>query len=407
MNEADKAGQTPAAAGRGPRRPRRWLPYAGAIVVLGAIALALRPQYPPVETTLVRSGPLRVTIDEEGRTRIRHRYVVSAPVAGQMRRIDLRAGDEVQGGKTVIAVIEPARPAMLDQRLWTGAVARRDSAEASLGKARAARTFAAAELKRFEKLFSDQTVSPQELEAAQMREATAAKEEAAAGGTLREAEAELARFNPAPGPSGATAPETVEVLAPVDGRVLKVIEENSRVVPAGAPLVEIGDPRDLEAVVEVLSRDGATIAPGANVEFEQWGGEGPLTGRVRLVEPAAFTKVSALGVEEQRVNVVADLTTPPAQRTGVGDSFRVEAKIIVWEDAQALKVPSGALFRLRDEWAAFAVVEGRAELRKVRVGRAGAVETQILSGLKSGDHVILYPGSRITAGQRVRVANLE
>ena len=234
-----------------------------------------------------------------------------------------------------------------------------------------------------------------------MREASALKEETAAQSALRQAEAELAEF------SSATAQETGslcparEIKAPASGRVLRVFEENTRVVTAGTPLVEIGDPADLEVVIEVLSRDGAEIAPGAKVEFEQWGGTEPLIGHVRLVEPAAFTKVSALGVEEQRVNVIADLLTPLEQRKNVGDNFRVEARIIVWENSDALKVPAGALFRQGDQWATFVVIDGSSRLRVVKAGRSSGTETQILQGLEPGDKVILYPGSRVHDGQRV------
>jgi len=167
-------------------------------------------------------------------------------------------------------------------------------------------------------------------------------------------------------------------------------------------LLEIGDPTDLEIVVEVLSRDGAAIPPAAKVEFEQWGGSQPLLGRVRLVEPAAFTKVSALGVEEQRVNVIADLVTPPDQRPTIGDNFRVEARIVIWEAADVLKVPVGALFRQGDQWAAFVVLDGRAQLRRVKTGPSSGTETQILEALKPGEQVIMYPGSRVHSGQRVR-----
>ena len=177
-------------------------------------------------------------------------------------------------------------------------------------------------------------------------------------------------------------------------------------VTAGTPLVEAGDPSDLEVVIEVLSRDGAAIKPGSKVELEQWGGGELLEARVRLVEPAAFTKVSALGVEEQRVNVVADLLTPPDQRRSVGDNFRVEAKIIVWETDQALKVPAGALFRQGETWAAFVLAEGRAHLRIVKAGRSSGTETQVLEGIKPGDELILYPGGRVRDGQRVRAIKI-
>ena len=233
-----------------------------------------------------------------------------------------------------------------------------------------------------------------------MRESSAAKEQAAAESGLRQAEAELQELGFG-SRTNAVCP-TTEIRAPSSGKVLHVFEENSRVVAAGTPLMEIGDPADLEVIIEVLSRDGAAIPAEAKVEFEQWGGGVPMTGRVRMVEPAAFTKVSALGVEEQRVNVVADLLTPPEQRPNVGDNFRVEARIIVWEAADAVKVPAGALFRQGDQWATFLLVEGRAQLRTVKAGRSSGVEMQVLDGLKRGDKVILYPGSRVHAGQRVR-----
>jgi HlyD family secretion protein len=385
------------------RHTRRWLPYAGAIVLVALIVAGLWPQPVPVETARVTRGTLRATVNEEGKTRIKQRYAISAPVTGQLRRIPFKAGAEVQAGQTVLAVIDPLSPAMLDARARALAEASRDTAAANLEKSRATHTFTSSELRRFEKLYAEKTVSIQELEAAQMREASAAKEEAASQSALRQAEAELAEFTSSDAGTNTVRAPT-EVKAPVNGRVLRVFEENARVVTPGTPLLEIGDPADLEVVVEVLSRDGAAISPGTPVELEQWGAPGAsdLQARVRLVEPAAFTKVSALGVEEQRVNVVADLLTPSDQRRNVGDSFRVEARIIVWQTDQALKVPAGALFRQGDQWAAFVVSDGRAELRPVKVGRSSGTETQILEGLKEGEEVILYPGSRIHAGQRVR-----
>jgi HlyD family secretion protein len=391
------------------RRPRtrRWLPYFGALLLLALIVAGLWPKPVPVETAPAVVGTLRATVDEEGKTRIKQRYVVSAPVAGQLRRVPFKAGAEVKADETVLAVIEPLPPAMLDARARASAEAKRDTAAANLEKAHATLTFLASELRRFEALHANKTISIQELEGAQMRDATATKEESAAESSLRQAEAELAEFSASADPGGTNAfclPR--EIKAPSSGRVLRVFEENSRIVTAGTPLVEIGDPADLEVVVEVLSRDGAAIPPGAKVEFDQWGGSQPLIGRVRLVEPAAFTKVSALGVEEQRVNVVADLLTPPAERLNVGDNFRVEARIIIWEANDALKVPAGAVFRQGEQWAVFAVNEGRAHLRILKVGRSSGTETQVVGGLQKGDEVILYPGSRVRDGQRVRPITL-
>ncbi len=398
MQPDTKSGPSPKPA---TRRPRRWIPYVGALLLLGLIVAGLWPRPVPVETTRVSLGALRATVNEEGKTRIKQRYIVSAPVSGQLRRIPFKAGADVVAGETVVAVIDPLSPAMLDARSRALEEAKRDTAVANLEKARTTHNFTVSELRRFKKLAAEQTVSVQELETAEMREASAAKEEAAAASALRQAEAELAEFSlPADGDTNSVrAPH--EVKAPASGRVLHVFEENSRVVTAGTPLVEIGNPTNLEVVVEVLSRDGAAIPPGTRVEFDQWGAGAPLEGRVRLVEPAAFTKVSALGVEEQRVNVVADLVTPPQQRSSLGDNFRVEARIVVWESDRALKVPTGALFRHGDEWAVFAITDGRAQLRTVKIGRASGSETQILDGLKEGDQIILYPGSRVHEGQRV------
>ena len=384
------------------RRKRRWLPYLGVILLLALIVAGLWPKPAPVETTRVSTGKLRATVNEEGKTRIRQRYVVSAPVAGQVRRIPFKAGAEITATQTVVAVIDPISPALLDARTRTLAEAKRDSAAAQLERAKAQHKFATSELRRNEKLYQEKTVSTQEMEQIQWRETSAARELTAAEAALRQAEAELLEFtNP-----GAVNRPPIELHSPVTGRVLKVFEESSRAVVVGTPLLEIGDPNDLEVIIEALSRDGAMIKPGTPVELEQWGGPEPLQATVRFVEPAAFTKVSALGVEEQRVYVVADLLTPPAQRGSLGDNFRVEARIITWQTNQALKVPNGAIFRRGEQWHAYVVNAGHAELRAVKIGRASNTETEIVEGLKEGDEVILYPGDRIKDGLRVSVVKM-
>ena len=383
------------------RHTRRWLPYAGAVVLVALITAGLWPRPIPVETARATIGTLRATVNEQGKTRIKQRYVVSAPVTGQLQRIPFKAGAEVHAGQTVVAVIEPVSPTLLDARTRVATEAKRDTALANLEKARAGQRFAASDLRRFEKLHAEKMVSVQELETVQLREASATKEQAAAESALRQVEAEMAEFA-GNAPTGTnTLLDPVQVKAPATGSVLHIFEENSRVVAAGTTLMEIGDPLDIEVVVEVLSRDGAAIPPATPVELEQWGGGEPLKAKVRLVEPAAFTKISALGVEEQRVNVVADLLTPPDQRRNVGDGFRVEARIIVWEAPDALKVPAGALFRKGEQWAAFVIADGRAQLKIVKAGRSSGTETQVLEGLKQGEEVILYPGSRVRDGQRV------
>lgn len=379
------------------RHSRRWLPWLGLVLLLALIVAGFWPKPVLVELATVQVGRLQATVTEEGKTRVKQRYIVTAPLAGRVRRITLDPGDEVKAGETVVAVIEPLPPALLDARSRNLAEARRDAAIQNLERARAAHRFAASELERFKKLFAEQTVSIQELESVQWRAESSTREEGAAESELREAEAALAAFSN-PAPTG----ETTEVKAPASGRVLRVPDHSARVVSASQTLVEIGDVSQLEVVIDVLSRDGARIGPGTRVELEYWGGDAPLQAKVRYVEPAAFTKVSALGVEEQRVNVIADLVTPPDQRRSLGDQFRVEARIIMWEGDQVTKVASGALFRQGRDWATFVVVEGRAHLQKVKVGHASSTEMEILGELKPGDAVILHPGDRVRDGQRVK-----
>lgn len=385
-----------------PRRPHRWIPYAGSVVLMGLIVVGLWPEAVPVETATVSQGPLRTTVNEEGKTRIKHRFVVSAPVTGQLRRIPFKPGAEVIAEQTVVAVIDPLASSPLDLRSRVTAQARRDVAAANAERAQAALTFAASELRRVEKLRAEATVSEQELESAQWRETAAARELSAAESALRQAEAELADFSlPLNDGANASVPP-MEVRSPVTGRVLRVFEESARAVSSGSPLIEVGDPTDLEVVIEALSRDGARIVPGTKVELEHWGGNQPLAARVRLVEPAGFTRISALGVEEQRVNVVADLVTPPEARQNLGDNFRVEARIITWETEQTLKVPAGALFRRGPQWETFVLEGARVRLRPVTVGHSSGTETEILDGLKAGDEVVVYPGDRVRDGLRVR-----
>ncbi len=382
----------PSASSKSPFR--RWLPWLLGLALLVAIGYGLRPGATVVETARAVIGPLRATVSEEGKTRIRQRYVVSAPVAGQLQRVPLKPGAAI-AADAAIATITPMPASPLDARTRALAETRRTAARAALEKSRTTHDLARTELRRIERMFAEKTVSPQDLDNAQLRENAAAREHIAAEAALKSAEAELNIFAPA------DAGPAVGVRAPVGGRVLRVFQESERTVLQGTPLLEVGDPTDLEVVVEMLSRDGAAIAPGARVLLEQWGGPVPLEGRVRLVEPAAFTKISALGVEEQRVNVVVDIVTPVAERASLGDNFRVEARVVVWEDAHALKVPVSALFRQNGGWGAYIVRGGRAELVQVEAGRNSGAESQVLAGLREGDEVILYPGDRIKPGQRV------
>jgi len=382
-----------------PKTKRRWLPYVLLAGLAALLVVGLRPSATPVETARVVSGALRAAVSEEGKTRIRQRYVVAAPVSGQLRRIPFKPGAEVEAGATIVAVIDPLPASPLDERNRALAEARRDSTRSVLEKSRTSHELARKEVRRISQMFDSGTVSPQDLESAQMRETAAARDVAAAEGALKQVEAELAV---ADGSGSTSAAAPVEVKANASGRVLHVFQESARAVMQGTPLLEVGDPTDLEVVVEMLSRDGAAIASGAPVSLEQWGGPVPLEGKVRLVEPAAFTKISALGVEEQRVNVVVDITTSLEQRRSLGDNFRVEARVITWESNAALKVPTSGIFRQGNDWAAYVVRGGTAKLVPVKTGRSSGAEIQITEGLAEGDEVILYPGDRIKDGQRVK-----
>lgn len=393
---------------------RKGLIVAGAAALGLVLVWAFRSPRREVDLAPVTRGPLVVTVDEEGRTRIKESYVVSAPLSGRLLRVALKPGDPVEEGRTVVAVIEPTAPELLDPRSRALAEARVKAAEAAqersrpqLERSRAARDYAAADLARARQLYADGGLSHQELDAAEEREAVAAAELKSAEFQTRIADYELEVVRAAllvgtPEGAAAEAGGRFEVRAPITGRVLRVFQESATVVPAGTRLAELGDPAGLEIVVEVLSTDAVRIAPGARVEIEHWGGDAPLPARVRRVEPAGFTKVSALGVEEQRVNVLADFTGPPEARQAVGDAFRVEARIVVAEARDTLKVPVGALFREGEAWAVFAVEGGRAALRPVQVGRRNDREAEILVGLTVGERVIVHPGDQLQDGVRVQ-----
>lgn len=378
--------------------------------ILGAIVYALWPRPVSVEWAIAERGPMRVTVDEDGITRIRERYLVSAPLAGRLARITLDEGDAVVAGETVVAAINPADPALLDPRARAEAEARVRAAEAALDRAGAAAVRASSalelaqtEARRLEEAQARGAATGLELERARSLETIRLEEarEAQFARQIAKFELELARAALLRGSEEDGAGQRFEITAPVDGRVLRVLQESAAVVAPGAPLVEIGDPTDLELVVDVLSSDAVEIRPGAPAILEQWGGEAPLEGRVRLVEPAAFTKISALGVEEQRVNVIIDFVDPPEERQGLGDGYRVEARIVVWEHPAALTVPTGALFRHAESWALFAIADGRASMRDVEVGERNGVNAQILEGLEEGDPVVVYPSDRVRDGVRV------
>jgi HlyD family secretion protein len=392
---------------------RRLLLGVFGLAVVGAIVYSFRPQPVGVDLARVARGALRVTVDEDGRTRIKERYVVSAPLAGQLLRIGLDPGDSVGAGKTVLAVLEPIDPALLDARARAEAEARVKASEAALkradanlDRARAADELARSEHARARRLARSGSVSQQELDDAAFRERAAAEELRAAQLGVQIARFELELAQAALLRTRANSPgdlETwrVEVRSPIDGRVLRVLQESSAVVTPGTRLLELGDPTDLEIEIDVLSQDAVQIRPGAKVLLEHWGGEQPLVARVRLVEPAAFTKISALGVEEQRVWVVADFVDPPEKRKTLGDGYRVEARVVVWEGSDILQVPAAATFRQGEGWAVFVVADSTAVLRPVRLGRSNGLEVEVVEGLEENDTVIVHPSDKIKDGTAI------
>lgn len=388
-----------------------------AVLVAGSIVFLMWPRPIPVDIGAAERREMVLTIDEEGRTRVKENYVISAPVSGRLLRVDGHPGDPVEGQATVVARILPTNPSFLDLRARSEAESAVRSAEAALnmsraevGKADAERDYAAAEVARMRTLRAEGTVAQAALDRAElaMRSAAAQVRTAEAAVKAREAELENAKARlitpvEAKAAAGADdAPGTLPVLAPVSGRILRVLQESETIVAAGTPLVEIGDPAsDLEILAEYLSTDAVKIARGDRVVIEKWGGETPLAGVVTRVEPFGFTKYSALGVEEQRVNVVIDFVSPPEERRGLGHGFRVETRVVIWEDKNALTVPSSALFRNGGEWSVFAVDGGRARHRPVEVGRNNGVEAEILSGIEEGQRVVLYPGAELSDGIQV------
>jgi HlyD family secretion protein len=399
---------------RDPNQAGRWtrrLPWLAGATLVALVVAGLWPKALPVEAGTVARGPLAETVNEEGMTRVKNRYVVSAPIAGQLRRIDWKAGAEVVAGRTALAVLEPAGADLLDVRAQAqaearvrGAEAARAAAQAQKERASAAARLYATDFSRMEQLLAQRAISQQEFDAAQMRASTTAQDARAAEFALQVADFELeqARALQLRGTPAGGGGEPYVITSPVGGRVLRVLQESARVVPAGFPLVEVGDPGDLEARIEVLSRDAVAIRPGARVLLEKWGGPAALAGRVRVVEPSAFTKISALGVEEQRVYVVVDFLDPLERRQTLGDAYRVEARIVTWESPEVLKAPAGALFQRGGAWQTYVLDGSTARLRTVKVGHSSGLETEILEGLAAGDRVIVYPGDQIADGVRVK-----
>jgi HlyD family secretion protein len=385
-------------------RRKLWL-VLGALGIVGLLVYAFLPSPVDADVALVERGRLVVTVDREGKTRVKERYVVSTPLAGRLQRIELHPGDRVEEGKTVLAVIEPGDPSLLDPRALTEAEARVKAAEEVSKLAAVNLKQARAELERSKRLLGG-GISPEEFERAEHRERAASFSARIADYELELAKAALVRSRPRS--PGDAENWQFHIRSPITGCVLEVFQENARTVLPGTDLLKLGDPSGLECVIDVLSTDGVSIRqalatlPQVKVLLEHWGGGAPLRGRVRLVEPAAFLKVSALGVEEQRVNVVVDFTDSPEKWQALGDSYRVEARIITWEGENVLKVPAGALFQHGEGWAVFRVSKGRAFLHPVRIGRSNGLESEVLDGLDENDQVVVYPSDRIQDGVAVR-----
>lgn len=393
--------------------PRRLSWLAVAVVIIGLLVYGFMPPAVDVDLTTVARGPLVVTVEEDGKTRVRERYIVASSLSGRLLRVSLHSGDPVVAGKTVVATIEASDANLLDDRARTESEARlkaaeahREQATALIERARDATSIALNELNRAEQLSAKNALTEEAHDEVRLKYRLAAHDLRVAEFNLTiaeferdQAKAAFVRF--ADRPNEQQSLFRHEIRAPISGRVFRVFEENSVPVSPGTRLIELGDPTDLEVEIDVLSTDAARIKPGSKVWLNHWGGDIPLEARVRIVEPSAFTKVSALGIEEQRVWVIADIVSPPEQRSTVGDGFRVEASIVTWEGSNVLKVSAGALFRQRNDWAVYVVRHGRAELQTLRVGHTNGLETEVLEGLTLGDQVILHPSDRVRPGVRI------
>jgi HlyD family secretion protein len=393
-------------------RFRRFAFWGGlAAIVSFGVAVAFWPRPVVVDIVAAERGALVVTVDDEGETRVRDVYVVSAPVTGRMRRIELRAGDAVQAVETMVAAIEPMDPAFLDPRSDAQARAEVRAAEsaealarAEVEQAQAELDFAEHELERARELMRQAMISERELDEAERayRTRRAGLNTVLAAHEMQLFQLERARaalLSPAEGRPAACG--CVALRSPVTGRILRVLQESEGVVAAGTPVVEIGDPRDLEIVVDLLSADAVKVEEGLRVIIEGWGGDKSLEGRVQLIEPFGFTKVSALGIEEQRVNVVIELTSPMEDWSRLAHGYQVDVRIVLSAGQDVLTLPLTALFRDGDSWAVFVESGGRAELRRVEIGRRNGVSAEVVGGVAPGERVVLHPSDRVVNGARI------
>lgn len=376
---------------------------------LTALVTAWLPDPVQVDEVAVRRGKMHVTVDEDGRTRVKDRYVVSSPLLATCARIELHPGDRVgEGG--LLARLMPLEPALLDSRTQAqaerrvaSALAGQKQAQSTVARARSLLEYASNETARQRELSRQGATAERARETADLQERTAREELSSTEFALRVAgyEVEMARLNLARQSGSANSQDTIELASPVAGQVLRVIQESAGVVQPGSPLLELGDVKALEIVADVLTSDAVHIRPLARAWIENWGGEVALQAHVRSVEPSAFTRISALGVEEQRVNVILDLDEPYTKWAALGDGYRIEVRILTWQADDALLIPESALFRRNDRWATFAVKDGRAQVAYVDVGHRNGELAEVLSGLSEGQAVIAHPSDRVAEGIRV------
>ncbi|MEH6716363.1 efflux RND transporter periplasmic adaptor subunit [Parasphingorhabdus flavimaris] len=381
-------------------------------VIIIAVFFALRTPPLDVDVAEAVNAPLLVTIDDEGETRVRDIYVVAAPISGELQRVDLEAGDPVVAGQTVVARIMPAQPDFLNSRNEAEVRAQIKALEASvqssaarIGQAEADRKLAAANFSRIDALYErgfatrtahDAARAARDSSAARLTEARGAMD--ATRFELRAAKARLI----APSASK-TSGSALAIRSPESGSVLRVVQESQATVAVGTPIMELGDPSDIEIVSDLLSSDAVKIKPGSAVLIDNWGGDKPLKGKVKLIEPFGFTKISALGVEEQRVNVIIDFVDPRIARERLGHGYRVIVRVVEWSGDKVLQVPISALFRDKGQWSVFVMRGGEAHLVPVAVGRMNDERAQITKGLEAGDEVILHPSEKIEDGRSVRL----
>jgi HlyD family secretion protein len=379
-----------------------------AAALLGLVVYAWLPKPVPVDFDRVTRGSMRVTVDEDGRTRVKDRHVVSAPLAGNLGRIELDPGAEIERGQILARIVPLAAP-LLNERSRAAAAARVAAADAALQQSRAAidraeaaHEFAKTEAERQRRLEERGSASRAAVDRAELELRTRREEltsarfgRRVAAYERRMAEAALGRLD------AGEAGDQLEVPSPVDGKVLKVMQESEGVVQAGTPLLEVGNPAALEIVVDVLTTDAVHVEPGDRVEIIRWGGDGALQAHVARVEPSAFESVSALGVTEQRVNVVIDLDSPREQWKALGDGFRVEANIVIWQGDDVLTVPASAVFRHEQGWAVYRVEDRLAELVPVTIGKRNGSVAEVKEGLAEGETVILHPSDRVRGGIEV------